>query len=75
MKSSVREFDLEVPRDRNGTFEPQIVKKYQTHMNDQIEQKILALYALGNSYAQISEHIEDFYGVHFSKATIKCCDR
>ena len=39
-------------------------------MSDQIEQKILALYALGNSSSQISEHIEDFYGVHFSKATI-----
>ena len=70
MKSSVGEFDLEVPRDRNGTFEPQFVKKHQTHMSDQIEQKILALYALGSSYSQISEHIEDFYGVHFSKATI-----
>ena len=70
MKSSVGEFDLEVPRDRNGTFEPQFVKKHQTHMSNQIEQKILALYALGNSYSQISEHIEDFYGVHFSKATI-----
>jgi len=70
MKSSVGEFELNVPRDRNGTFEPQIVKKHQTHMSDQIEQKILALYALGNSYSQISEHIEDFYGVYFSKATI-----
>ncbi len=70
MKSSVGEFELEVPRDRNGTFEPQLVKKHQTYMSDQIEQKILALYALGNSYTQISEHIEDFYGVHFSKATI-----
>jgi len=39
-------------------------------MSDQIEQKILALHALGNSYTQISEHIEDFYGIHFSKATI-----
>jgi len=70
MKSSVGEFELDVPRDRNGTFEPQFVKKHQTHMSDQIEQKILSLYALGNSYTQISEHIEDFYGVHFSKATI-----
>ena len=70
IKSSVGEFELEVPRDRNGTFEPQLVKKHQTHMSDQIEQKILALYALGNSYSQISEHIEDFYGIHFSKATI-----
>jgi len=70
MKSSVGEFELDVPRDRNGTFEPQFVKKHQTHMSNQIEQKILALYALGNSYAQISEHIEEFYGVEFSKATI-----
>ena len=39
-------------------------------MSDQIEQKILSLYALGNFYAQISEHIEDIHGIHFSKATI-----
>jgi len=70
MKSSVGEFNLEVPRDRNGSFEPQFVKKHQTHMSDQIERKILSLYALGNSYTQISEHIEDFYGVAFFKATI-----
>ena len=62
MKSGVGEFDLEVPRDRNGTFEPQIVKKHQTHMSDQIEQKILSLYALGNSYTQIRDHLEEIYG-------------
>ena len=70
MKSSVGEFELDVPRDRNGSYEPQIVKKHQTHMSDHIEQKILSLYALGNSYSQISEHIEEMYGIDFSKATI-----
>ena len=70
MKSSVGEFELDVPRDRNGSYEPQIVKKHQTHMSDHIEQKILSLYALGNSYSQISEHIEEMYGMSFSKATI-----
>ncbi len=70
MKSSVGEFDLEVPRDRNGTFEPQIVRKHQTHMSDQIEQKILSLYALGNSYTQIRGHLEEIYGVSFSTAAI-----
>ncbi|MDY0051786.1 IS256 family transposase [Arcobacter cloacae] len=70
MKSSVGEFELDVPRDRNGSYEPQIVKKHQTHMSDNIEQKILSLYALGNSYSQISEHIEEMYGMSFSKATI-----
>ncbi len=70
MKSSVGEFELDVPRDRNGSYEPQIVKKHQTHMSDHIEQKILSLYALGNSYSQISEHIEEMYGIECSKATI-----
>jgi transposase-like protein len=70
MKSSVGEFELDVPRDRNGSYEPQIVKKHQTHMSDHIEEKILSLYALGNSYSQISEHIQEMYGIEFSKATI-----
>jgi len=70
MKSEIGNFELDVPRDRAGTFEPQIVKKNQTHMSDQIEQKILSLYALGNSYSQICDHIEEIYGVGFSKATI-----
>ncbi|RXJ68324.1 IS256 family transposase [Halarcobacter ebronensis] len=70
MKSSVGEFELEIPRDRNGSYEPQIVKKHQTHISDHIEQKILSLYALGNSYSQISEHIQEIYGIEFSKATI-----
>jgi transposase-like protein len=70
MKSSVGEFELDILRDRNGSYEPQIVKKHQTHMSDHIEQKILSLYDLGNSYSQISEHIQELHGVEFSKATI-----
>lgn len=70
MKSDHGKFELDVPRDRNGSFEPQIVKKNQTTMTDEIEKKMLSLYALGNSYSQISKHIEDIYGVEFSKAAI-----
>lgn len=70
MKSDHGKFELDVPRDRNGSFEPQIVKKNQTSMTDEIEKKMLSLYALGNSYSQISKHIEDIYGVEFSKAAI-----
>lgn len=70
MKSEHGSFELDVPRDRNGSFEPEIVKKNQTNMTSEIEDKILSLYALGNSYSQISQAIEDFYGVGFSKATI-----
>jgi len=70
MKSSSGEFVLDVPRDRNGSFEPEIVKKNQTHMSDELEEKMLSLFALGNSYSQIADHIEDMYGVHFSKPAI-----
>ena len=70
MKSSSGEFELNVPRDRNGSFEPEIVKKHQTHMSDELEEKMLSLFALGNSYSQIADHIEDMYGVHFSKPAI-----
>jgi transposase-like protein len=70
MKSSDGIFELDVPRDRNGSFEPEIVKKHQTTMSDEIEAKILSLYALGNSYTQIAKHIEDIYCVGFSKGAI-----
>jgi len=70
MKSEHSSFELDVPRDRNDSFEPEIVKKNQTSMTSEIEEKILALFALGNSYSQISQHIEDFYSIGFSKATM-----
>ena len=70
MKSDHGEFNLEVPRDRNGNFEPEIVKKNQTSMTSEIEDKMLSLYAHGSSYEQIREFIEGFYGVGFSKGAI-----
>ena len=48
MKSSDGEFQLDTPRDRNSSFEPEIVKKHQTHMSDELENKMLSLFALGN---------------------------
>ena len=70
MKSANGTFDLDTPRDRNGSFEPELVKKNQTHISDELESKMLSLFALGNSYSQIADHIEDMYGVHFSKPAI-----
>ena len=63
-------FELETPRDRNGTFEPQIVKKHQTTISNEIEEKILSMYGLGMSYKDIASHIEDIYQVNISTATI-----
>jgi len=70
IKSTSGSFELATPRDRTGTFEPQLIKKHQTHMTDEIERKVLSLYALGSSYRDISSHIEELYGIGVSSATI-----
>ena len=70
MKSPVGEFELEVPRDRNSSFIPEIIKKRQTVINEELDNKILSLYALGNSYEDIAGHLFDIYGVEVSDAKI-----
>jgi len=70
VKSSSGAFELATPRDREGNFEPQIVKKHQTTISDEIEEKILSLYALGMSYKDIQSHIEELYQISISTATI-----
>jgi putative transposase len=70
IKGSGGEFELSTPRDRESTFEPQIVKKHQTTITDEIEEKILSMYALGMSYADITKHIEEIYRISLSTATI-----
>lgn len=59
IKSMDGSFDLATPRDRKGTFTPKLIKKYQTTLSDDLEQKIIALYGLGMSYRDISSHIEE----------------
>ncbi|CAG37914.1 probable transposase (partial length) [Desulfotalea psychrophila LSv54] len=63
-------FDLKTPRDRDGSFTPQLIKKHQTTLSDALEQKIIALYGLGMSYRDISSHIEDMYGLEVSTGTL-----
>jgi len=70
VKSSSGIFELSTPRDRNGEFEPQIVKKNQTTLSDEIESKILSMYSLGMSYKDISLHITELYGINVSAAAI-----
>jgi len=70
VKSPVGVFELQTPRDRAGTFEPQLVKKHQTHLTDELERKILALFALGMSYQDIRANIEDLYGIAVSNGTL-----
>lgn len=70
MKTATGSFELETPRDRNGSFEPQLIKKRQTILNEELDNKILALYALGTSYEGIAGHLQEIYGVEVSAATI-----
>ena len=70
VKSSVGSFEIETPRDREGTFEPQIVKKNQTKLTDELDHKILSMFALGISYKDIRSHIEEIYTVNVPEATI-----
>ncbi len=69
-KSSDGAFELSTPRDRESSFEPQIVKKHQTTISDEIEEKILSMYGLGMSYTDITKHIEDICRISLSTATI-----
>ena len=70
IKGPTGSFEIDTPRDRAGTFEPQLIKKHQTHLTDELERKILALFALGNSYQDIRGHIADLYGIELSNVTI-----
>ncbi len=70
IKTSEGRIDLKTPRDRAGTFEPQIIKKHQTSVSDEIETKILSMYGRGLSYSDISEHVAEIYGISVSTAAI-----
>jgi putative transposase len=60
---------IEVPRDRDGTFEPQIVKKRQRRLNG-VDEIVLSLYAKGLTTGEISAHFAEIYGASVSKETI-----
>ena len=65
LKSQYGEFPIEVPRDRNGEFEPKIVPKYQRDISG-IEEKVISLYARGMSTRDIHDQLQDLYGIELS---------
>ena len=69
VQSSFGEIDLAPPRDRLGTFDPQVVKKRQNDITG-IEAKVISMYAKGMSTRDISSHIYDIYGYELSAETI-----
>ena len=59
-----------MPRDRKGEFEPQVLKKNQTSISQDIEEKILSMYAKGMTTGDIEAHIQDIYGISVSDSTV-----
>jgi putative transposase len=69
LKGEAGEMTIEVPRDRNGTFEPKRIEKHQTRFEG-FDAKILSLYALGMTVRDIQGHLHDMYGVDVSPSLI-----
>lgn len=70
MKSLDGEFEIITPEDRQSTFNPQIIKKRETVLADNLANKIIGLYGLGMSLRNISDHIKEMYDVEISHTTL-----
>lgn len=69
LKGNAGEMEIAVPRDRNGTFEPQLISKHQTRWND-LDKKIIALYARGMTVRDIQAQLHEMYGTEISASLI-----
>ena len=70
LRTSFGDVEVSVPRDRKGEFEPQVLKKNQTSISQDIEEKILSMYAKGMTTGDIETHIQDIYGISVSDSTV-----
>src|ERR1700712_3731439 len=69
LTDSCGEVEIDVPRDRDGSFEPQLVKKRQRRLGE-VDEVVLSLYAKGLTTGEISAHFADVYGASVSKDTV-----
>ncbi len=69
LKGEFGELPVEIPRDRHGSFEPQLIPKHQTRWNG-FDEKILSLYARGMTVREIQSHLEEMYGTEVSPTLI-----
>jgi transposase-like protein len=69
VRSSEGETTIQVPRDRNGDFEPQLVKRYTANTNE-LEDKIIGMYAKGMTVRDIQETLQELYGIDVSPTTL-----
>ena len=69
LKADTGEMTIEVPGDRNGTFEPQLIEKQQTGF-ECLDAKVLSIYSLGMTVRDIQGHLQELYGVEVSATLI-----
>lgn len=69
LKGEFGELPIEVPRDRQGTFEPQLIPKHQTRWTG-FDDKVISLYARGMTVREIQAHLEEMYGTEVSPSLI-----
>lgn len=70
MHTTYGDMDVSIPRDRNGEFEPKLVKKYQNTVTQDMEEKIISMYAKGMTTGDIESHMKDLYDIDISDSTI-----
>ena len=70
LRTSMGKVEIDVPRDRNGDFEPKLLPKNQTSISQDMENKIISMYAKGMSTSDIETQIRDIYGLDVSDSTV-----
>lgn len=70
LHTSYGDMDVAIPRDRNGEYEPQLIKKYQNTVTQDMEEKILSMYAKGMTTSDIESHMKELYDMDISDSTI-----
>jgi putative transposase len=70
MHTSYGDMQIDIPRDRNGEYEPQIVKKYQNTITQDMEEKIISMYAKGMTTNDIESHMKELYDIEISDSTV-----
>lgn len=68
--TSYGDMELDIPRDHKEDFEPQVIKKYQNTVTQDMEEKIISMYAKGMTTANIESHMKDLYDIDISDSTI-----
>lgn len=70
LRTSFGDTTIQIPRDRKGEFDPIILRKNQTSISQDVEAKIISMYAKGMTTADIGDHIRDIYGIEVSESTV-----